>query len=73
MSFEAKKLEFFYRELEFRGVLSFFELLGGKFDQKRPKLPFFGALRANIRSFEIHDNNFTTGSLSFGPKKALSF
>ena len=26
---------------------------------------FFGALRANIRDFEIHDGNFTTGSLSF--------
>ena len=28
-------------------------------------LIFFGALRANIRDFEIHDGNFTTGSLSF--------
>ena len=28
-------------------------------------LIFFGALRANIRDFEIHDGNFTTSSLSF--------
>ena len=47
---------------------------------------FFGALRANIGIFEIHDTNFTTGSLSFlckignsyrfvkfWPKKGLEF
>ena len=49
-------------------------------------LHFFGALRANIGSFEIHDSKFTTGSLSFlgqirnsyrfvkfWPKKGLEF
>ena len=54
--------------------------------KKYQTLIFFGALCANIRDFEIHDGNFTTGSLNFGveseiatgslnfgPKKALSF
>ena len=46
-------------------VLTFFQFLGGKFVQNIPNMDFFGALRANIRDFKIHDGNFTTGSLSF--------
>ena len=54
-------MSFFSRNLSF----DIFKFLGGKFVQNIPNMDFFGALRANIRDFKIHDGNFTTGSLSF--------
>ena len=62
-------------------------VFGGKSGKNAPNMSFFGALRANRRtflliysksaenkmSFEIHVTTIATGSLSFGLKKSLSF
>ena len=86
LSFEAKKLEFFSKKLEFLSFVIFFNFWEGNWLKIYHILHFFGALRANIGSFELHGSKFTTGlcvfwvkskiatgSLNFDPEKALSF
>ena len=43
-------------------------VFGGKSVKNAPNMAFFGALRANKMSFEIHLTTIPTGSLSFGMK-----
>ena len=72
--------------MSFENICHFFNFGEGNLLKIYQILHFFGALRANIASFEIHYTNFTTGSLSFlckignsyrfvkfWPKKGLEF
>ena len=53
------------RGLSFEVFCDFLNFEEGNLFKIYQILHFFGALRANIGSFEIHGSKFTTGSLSF--------